>query len=146
MEKNKFLCSFIGIGLGSLALLMALFHFYAGPLSPQPAIEDTVAEKAVAIRDATIAALKGEEKKKETVAVSSVDLDKVMSITTAMFGGLAIILGVIGFVRHEPLRAATGAAVLGGSAIAFQFLTIALGLIALVILIAVTLSQLGFDI
>ncbi|MEQ8428706.1 MAG: hypothetical protein RLT87_02885 [Gammaproteobacteria bacterium] len=146
MEKNKSLFSFIGIGLGSLALLMALFHFYAGPLSPQPAIEDTVAEKAVAIRDATIAALKGEEKKKETVAVSSVDLDKVMSITTAMFGGLAIILGVIGFVRHEPLRAATGAAVLGGSAIAFQFLAIALGLIALVILIAVTLSQLGFDI
>ena len=134
------------MGLGSLALLMALFHFYAGPLSPQPAIEDTVAEKAVAIRDATIAALKGEEKKKEMVDVSSPDLDKVMSIATAMFGGLAIILGVIGFVRHEPLRAATGAAVLGGSAIAFQFLVVALGVIALVILIAVTLSQFGFDI
>ncbi len=146
METKKSLFSLIGIGLGSLALLMALFHFYAGPLSPQPAIEDTVAEKAVAIRDATIAALKGEEREKEMVDVSSLDLDKVMSIVTAMLGGLAIILGVIGFVRHEPLRAATGAAVLGGTAIAFQFLVVALGLIVGVILIAVILSQLGFDI
>ncbi|MEQ8288851.1 MAG: hypothetical protein RIB78_03905 [Gammaproteobacteria bacterium] len=146
METKKSLFSLIGIGLGSLALLMALFHFYAGPLSPQPAIEDTVAEKAVAIRDATIAALKGEEKEKKVVTVSNIDLDKVVSIATAMLGGLAIILGVIGFVRHEPLRAATGAAVLGGTAIAFQFLVVALGLIVGVILIAVILSQLGFDI
>lgn len=146
VENKKSLISFIGIGLGAIALLMALFHFYAGPLSPQPTLEETVAEKAVAIRDATIAALKGEEREKEIVAASNLDLDKVVRIATAVLGGLAIILGVIGFVRHEPLRAATGAAVLGGSAIAFQFLTIALGLIALVILIAVTLSQIGFDV
>lgn len=146
MEKNKSLFSFIGMGAGAIALLMALFHFYAAPLSPQPTLEDTVAEKAVKIRDATIAALKGEEREKEMVSVSNYDLDRIVQIATALLGGLAIILGVIGFVRHEPLRAATGAAVLGGSAIAFQFLMIALGLIALIVLVAVTLNQIGFEI
>ena len=60
MEPKKATTSFIGIGVGAVALLLALVHFWAGPFSPQPSLEQTVAEKAVSIRDATIAALKGE--------------------------------------------------------------------------------------
>jgi hypothetical protein len=145
MENDSSKLSFIGIGLGSIALLLALFHFYAGPFSPQPTLEDTVAEKAVAIRDATIAALKGEEKEKKTV-MSEMNLDKGVQIATALLGGIAIILGVVGFDKKESIRVASGAAVLGGGAIAFQFLTVALGVIIVAILVAAVLSQIGIDI
>jgi hypothetical protein len=144
MENDSSKLSFIGIGIGATALLLALFHFYAGPFSPQPTLEDSVAEKAVAIRDATIAALKGEEKEKETV-ISEMNLDKGVQIATALLGGIAIILGVIGFAKKESIRVAGGAAALGGGAIAFQFLTVALGVIVFAILIAAVLNQIGID-
>ncbi len=145
MENESSKLSFIGIGVGSVALLLALFHFYAGPFSPQPTLEDTVAEKAVAIRDATIAALKGEEKEKKTV-MSEMNLDKGVQIATALLGGIAIILGVIGFAKKESIRVSSGAAVLGSGAIAFQFLTVALGVIVVAILVAAVLNQIGIDI
>jgi hypothetical protein len=44
-------------------------HFWGGPFTPQPSLETSVAEKAVAIRDATLAALKGEEPKPEPAAL-----------------------------------------------------------------------------
>lgn len=141
MDKAKPKVGFIGIGVGAIALLLALTHFWAGPFAPRPTLEQTVAEKAVAIKQATVAALKGQEattKKRRTL-----DADNVLEITTATLGGLAIILGVVSVARNEPFRVAGGAAVLGGIAIAFQFVAFALGAIIIAILIAVVLSQIG---
>jgi hypothetical protein len=56
-------------------------------------------------------------------------------------GGLAIILGVIGYATREPLRVAGGSVVLGGAAIAFQFAVLALGAIMLAIMVAAVLGQ-----
>ena len=141
MSEPKTTLSFIGIGLGSVALLLAIFHFWAGPFSPQPSLEQTIAEKAVSIKQATIAALKGE--KVPPPQSRSIDTDQMVSIGTALLGGLAIILGVIGFAKKEPMRVAGGAAVLGGSAIAFQFAVVALGAIVIAIIIAAVLSEIG---
>jgi hypothetical protein len=143
--KGRATIGFIGIGIGAIALLMAIVHFWAGPVSPQPSLEKTVAEKAVAIRDATVAALKGEAIEDKKVSRSSFDLDDTLRITTSVLGGLAIILGVVSLATREPFRVAGGAAVLGGSALAFQFAVLALGLIFLAILIASVVSKLGFD-
>jgi hypothetical protein len=151
MEKQGSTISFIGIAIGAMALLLAILHFWAGPFSPQPTLEQTVAEKAVSIKEATIAALKGEKpkaKSEEPVAPvkrSSIDMDHVASLATAVLGGLAVILGVVGYATKEPLRAAGGAALLGGSAIAFQFAVLALGAIFLAILVVGVLSQIGID-
>jgi len=142
MDKQSSVFSFTGIGLGAIALLLAVVHFWAGPFSPQPTLEQTVAEKAVSIKKATIAALKGEEPS-APIKRSSMDADQIIALATAVLGGLAIILGVFGFAKKEPLRVAGGAAVLGGSAIAFQFAVLALGAIVLAILIAAVLSQIG---
>ena len=141
MDEPKSTFSFIGIGLGSITLLLAIVHFWAGPFSPQPSFEQTVAVKAASIKQATIAALKG----KEAPALQSrvIDTDQAISIGTAILGALAIILGVIGYAKKEPMRVAGGAAVLGGSAIAFQFAVVALGAIVLAILVAAVLSQIG---
>ena len=144
MSESRSMIGFIGIGVGAIALLAAIIHFWAGPISPQPSVEKTVAEKAVAIKNATIAALKGEEVE-ETAPVRTIDIDQGLRIATSVLGGLAVILGVVSFARREPLRVGGGAAFLGGAAIAFQFAVIALGAIVMAILIAAVLSQIGFE-
>jgi len=144
MTESRSMIGFIGIGVGAIALLAAIIHFWAGPISPQPSVEKTVAEKAVAIKNATIAALKGEEVE-ETAPVRTIDIDQGLRIATSVLGGLAVILGVVSFARREPLRVGGGAAFLGGAAIAFQFAVIALGAIVMAILIAAVLSQIGFE-
>lgn len=132
----------IGMTFGAIALLLAMIHFWGGPFSPRPSLEQTVAETAAAIKEATLATLKGEEA--PPPKRTRVDLDRVAHLTTAVLGGLAIILGLVGFVRRESLRAAGSAAVLGTGAIAFQFAVLALGVIVLAILVASVLYNLDF--
>lgn len=136
--------SFLGIAFGAVALLLVLVHFWAGPFSPQPTLESTVAEKAVAIRDATVAALKGEEVR-DYAPPSEMNLDKALAVSGSVLGGIAVILGVLGFAKKESARVAGGAAVLGAGAIAFQFAAVAVGAIVVAILIAAVISQLGLS-
>jgi hypothetical protein len=76
-------------------------NFYAGPFSRQPKIETTIAEKAVSIRDATVAALKGEEYK-EYEPPSKMNLDKALEIAGSVLGGIAFIPGVLGYANESP--------------------------------------------
>jgi len=144
MVEGRSTIGWIGITVGSVALLMAIVHFWMGPISPQPSVEKTVAEKAVAIKNATIAALKGEDVE-EKAAPRSIDPDEALRTATSVLGGLALILGVVSFANKEPLRIGGGAAFLGGAAIAFQFAVIALGAIVLAILIGAVISQIGIE-
>jgi hypothetical protein len=127
---------------GAIALLLALVHFWGGPFSPQPSLEQTVADTAAAIKEATLSALKGEEA--PPPEPPTIDLDRATQLTTSVLGGLALILGLVGFVRHESLRAAGSAAALGTGAIAFQFLVLAIGAIVLAILVASVLHHFDF--
>ncbi len=142
-EKTLPRISLGGIAVGGIALLIAVVHFWAGPFAPQKSIERTVAETAVAIRDATVSALKGEEIQ-DRAPERSFDLDKTLMLSASVLGGIAVILGVVGFATGEPARAAGGAAILGAGAIAFQFAVVALGAIILAILIAAVIGELGF--
>ena len=119
MDDTNSKLSYVGMGIGSIALLLALVHFWAGPFSPQMSLEQTVAEKAVAIRDATLNALKG-KKAPELQKRAAYNTDDFLSIGTAILGGTAIILGVFGFAKQESKRAVIGAGILGGGAIALQ--------------------------
>lgn len=142
MERKNSIFGIVGILLGSIALLLSLTHFWAGPFSPQPTIETVVAEKAASIRSAALSALKGEEPIQE-YQTSSLDLDRATEVITAVLGGLAFILSIVGFARHEPKRVVGGAAALGISAVAFQFIAIYAMALLVVILIAAVLSGLG---
>jgi cation transporter-like permease len=133
-----------GIALGGIALILALVHFWAGPFAPQPTIETTVAEKAASIRAAAVSALKGEEPVRETF-IRKWDADTWADVATAVVGGFAMILGVLAFAKHEPVRVAGGAAALGVSAIAFQFIAMYAMALLVVLLIAAALSSLGID-
>jgi len=136
--------SYFGITFGSVALLLALVHFWAGPFAPQPTVESFVAEKAASIRNATIDALKGNKPAEKKLAVDW-DLDKGIAVVIALLGGIAIILAVIGFAKKESTRVAGGAAVLGFSAIAFQFIAMFAMALLVVLLIWAVLSSLGIE-
>ena len=143
-EKTVPRISLGGIAIGGIALLVAVVHFWAGPFAPQKSVERTVAETAVAIRDATVAALKGEEIQDRAPDSNSFDIDRTLMLSASVLGGIALILAVVGFAMGEPARAAGGAAILGAGAIAFQFAVVALGAIILAILVAAVIGELGF--
>ena len=145
MNEKKSILGFTGIAIGATALMLALIHFWAGPFSPKPSLEEIVAEKAVSIRDATLAALKGEKVAAPPPQDSQrYDLDRIASVATSAMGGLAVILGVLGVALKEPIRVTGGAAILGVGAIAFQFTVVALGLLVLAILVSAVIGELDF--
>jgi uncharacterized membrane protein YcjF (UPF0283 family) len=110
-------------------------------------MEKTVAEKAVAIRDATVAVLKGEEYAPavERAKRARWDLDQIALLATGVMAGAAIILAVVSLAMHEPLRVAAGGVILGGAALAFQFVILAIAAFCMAILIGAVLGELGFD-
>lgn len=136
-SQRKF--GYFGIGLGSAALLLALVHFWAGPFSPQPTLETTIAEKAASIRTATLKALKGEDYKE--VKKQESDVDRVVAVLTAVLGAAALIASVVSFANQEPKRVAVGGAILGVTAIAFQFLAMfAMALLFILLVCAVLVT------
>ena len=142
MEQTQSKFGAIGIVLGGIALLLALLHFWAGPFSPQPTIETVVAEKVASIRSAALDALKGKEPVKETF-IAKWSADKITEVVTACLGGLALILAAVSFANKEPGRIAGGAAALGVSAIAFQFIAMYAMALLVVLLICAVLSSIG---
>ncbi|WP_395373394.1 hypothetical protein [Marinicella sp. W31] len=139
-KETKPVLGYWGIGIGSIALLMALVHFWAGPFAPSKSFEQTIAEKAVQIKQAAAAKLRGEE---AAAKRRSYDIDDVFNVVTAVLGGLGIILAAIGFARKEPSRVVSAAAFLGGGAIAFQFFGLALGVIAAAIVLSAVVASMG---
>ena len=125
--------STIGLALGALALLVAIGHFWLAAAAPRPAVEDRIADKVVAIRDATVGRLTGREREAPTPEWDSY---RLVVTATSILGSLALVLAVVGFVQKEPRRACIGAAALGCAAVAFPFAVGALG--AIIILLAVT--------
>lgn len=131
-----------GAGLGGIALLLAVFTFWAGPFSPQPTLESTVAEKAAAIKNATLDALLGKEVQ-PTYVEKKWDIDKYISVTIPVIAVFAILLAVISFIVREPLRISASAAALGASAIAFQFIAMYAMALLVVLLICAVLAGLS---
>lgn len=131
-----------GILLGGVALLLALVHFWGGPFSPQPTLETFVSERAASLRQSALEGLKGQKSDASSAAISW-DADRITQVVVAVLGGLAFILAVLSFTSHESKRMAGGAAVLGISALTFQFLAMYVMAVLVVILILGVLSSIG---
>lgn len=134
----------LSVVLGFVAFAAVVMHFYVGPIDPPPPIEVSIAEKARDIRDATVAALKGEDYEAEA-ARSPRTLDDMLTYSFLGLALLAIGMAVVGFVRHESLRPCVAGAALGGLAITFQVaMTLFLAMLFAVILAAV-IDKLDFS-
>ena len=133
-----------GVILGFLAFAAVVGHFFAGPFDPPPPLETSIAEKAVSIRDATVAALKGEEYEAKS-NVQPRTLDDYLTYSFLALAVIAILMSVIGFVRHERWRPSIAGAALGGLAITFQFATVVFFGLMCAIVLAAVIDQLDFD-
>ena len=134
----------LAVVLGFLAFAAVVGHFFVGPVDPPPPIEMSIADKAASIRDATVAALKGEEYEAER-KVQPRTLDDYLTYSFIALAVVAILMSVIGFVKHERLRPSVAGAALGGLAITFQFaIMVFFGLLCAIVLAAV-IDNLDFD-
>lgn len=135
--------SHAALALGALALVLVVVHFFAGPFAPVQSTGTSVGELAAEIRDAGARALRGEA---QPVAARPWDADRILALVAAALGGLAVALGVVGFVQHEPRRAVIGGIALGSAAIVFQFFAwLALAILGVMIVMAV-IQAIGIDI
>ena len=127
----------MALALGALALLACIVPFGVAAAAPSPAVEDVVADKVVAIRDATIDRLAGRtpEARKRTWSRS-----QLVTAATAFFGGLAIVLAAVGYARREPRRVCAVAAALGIAAVAFPYAIGAIGVVIVIVAIGAVLS------
>ncbi len=140
-ERKPPAIGMIGILVGGLALLLALIHAWAGPFAPEATLEETVTDAARSIRDAAVAAWKGEDAPE--AAPSGRDIDDWIDTATVALGGLALVLGVAAFARRESWRGVLGAAFLGMLAVGFEFVGAAIGAVVAAMIVLFVLSQLG---
>ena len=141
-KKSTF--GLLGVIFGFAAFAGVVGHFFAGPLDPPPPVEVSIAEKAAEIRDATVAALKGEDYEAEP-EVQPKTLDDYLTLGLMALGALAILMGVIGFIQHERLRPSIAGAALGGMAITFQFAVVLFMALVFALLLGAVLDQLDFS-
>jgi hypothetical protein len=132
---KKDVCGWAGILLGSIALLLVITHFMAGPFTPRPSLESIVATKTVAIKHAALDALHGKPLVEKAKSVGW-NIDRILSVISAMMGTGAVILGIIGWARKEEHRVAAAAGLLGLATIAFQPAMAIVAAIILAVLIA----------
>lgn len=142
--KKKASFGLVALILGMVAFAGSVGHFWLGPIDAPPKLEDTIADEAVKIRDRVVAKLKGDTSS-STSAASDWEADRTALAAIACTSVLAILLSVIAFVRHEPLRIVGSAAVLGSSALALQYLVIAIGAIVFAIILAAVINGLDFS-
>ncbi len=146
MNENTKSASFgyAAVILGFLSFAAVVGHFFAGPVDPPPPVEVSIAEKAANIRDATVAALKGEDYEAER-RVQPKTLDDYLTYAFIVLAVLAILMAVIGFVRHERIRPAVAGAGLGALAITFQFAIVFFMGLLFVLLVSAVLDKLDFS-
>jgi len=139
MQRNK--VGALGVVFGLTALGVALFQFWLGPFNQQDRpISETLAEKAIAFKESLKAKLEGEAGP-SLESQSRFDIDRAIIISSVTAAFLAIVCAVISYLKREDLRYSASAAVIGGSALAFHFIIVAIGIAVLLILIVTVLNR-----
>ncbi|WP_271951816.1 hypothetical protein [Ruegeria faecimaris] len=122
-NTNQPVFGWIGFSVSAMALLGALFLFWAGPFAPQQSTGVSLGEVAAELGKSTLRSAAGLDQPEPLTP--SRDLDDYLQIGVALLGGLAIVLSAIGILRHEKLRPAIAGIAIGIGAILFQFFAFA---------------------
>lgn len=127
--------------IGGAALLGAVVTVMGGPFAPQSETAVTVGEFAAQAGKAALRDVLGLEQPAELPR--GWDVDRVLWVSMAALGALAVFLSVVSLVRREPWRWAAGGAALGIGAITFQFAMAVVAAILLILLVGTILGALG---
>ncbi|MDM5270712.1 hypothetical protein PGH07_00800 [Sulfurovum sp. zt1-1] len=139
VQQNRL--SNIGTIIGLIALGIAIFHFFLGPIEKSPTLEEYVAEKTISIKSAISSKLKGEEV--VTRQERSIGTDEIVGYVVIILGFAAICFGVIGFLKKEEWKVSSVAVTIGASALIFKFAIAVAGAILLIVLIGTLLGGFG---
>ena len=111
----------LGFAMGAVALVFTLVVFWAGPFAPQQSAGVSVGELAAEIAKSAARSVAGQPQPEPVTP--DWDIDDYLEIAVGAIAGIAMILGVAAFVRHENGRAALSGIALGGLAIGVQLFT-----------------------
>ncbi|MDO5624711.1 MAG: hypothetical protein Q4G71_08490 [Pseudomonadota bacterium] len=152
----------LSLVLGACALLLAVVHHWAGPLSPPPPLEEVVAHKAGSLagaaRDAALAGLRGQPLPEKARAAPRLNADQGVQLAAAVLAVAALVAGAVAMSRPGQRRMALGGAALGAATLLFQLAMLALavwvasmmgsalsllGMLVVVLLVLALLALLG---
>lgn len=134
----------LAFALGFLAFAGVVGHFFSGPIDPPAPLEVSIADKAAAIRDATVAALKGEEYE-AAPRVRERTLDDYLTFAFLALAAGALLLSAIGFVRHEPWRPSVVGVAFAGLALSFQFAVVLFFALLFAVMLSAVIDKLDFS-
>jgi hypothetical protein len=135
-----------GLAVAMVAFALAVLPPWLSQLNQPPPrpVEDVIADTAVKIKDRMIARL--EITKSETAAApnrTSIAWKRYMNVGSMVLAVGAIFLAVFSFIRRENWRLSGSAVALGGAALAWQYLMMALAVIFIAIIIGAVLNFFG---
>ncbi len=107
-----------GFAVGSMALILTMAIFWAGPFAPQQSAGVTLGELAAEMAKSAARSVSGGEPPAPLPPTRTID--DYLAIAVAVLAGLSIILGIAALIRHEQRRAAVSGIALGVMAVGFQ--------------------------
>ncbi len=133
--------AFVGFLMGAAALILVLVHFVAGPFAPQQGADVTLGELASGMAKAAARDLIGmEQPAPQTLPW---DIDRVLRASVMGVGGLAVVCGIIGLVKHNNARLCSAAICLGAGAIFVQLFTWVLVLVLCALVLIAFFNMIG---
>ena len=121
-------------GTGAAALILVIAIFWAGPFAPQQTVGTSLGDMAAEIAKSAARAASGQDTPPPQPVPR--DLDDYLNVATGVLAGLAVVFGLVSFVRHEAKRAAISGVALGGLVIGFQLFAWTIMMIAGALMIA----------
>lgn len=118
VEAPRSTLGWIGFATGSVALVLTILIFWAGPFAPQQDVGVGLGELVADIAKSAARSVAGQPQ--PAALVPTRDIDDYLRIGVGVLAGLSIILGVAALVRYERKRAAISGIALGGLAVGFQ--------------------------
>ena len=138
---NRFYFGKLGVVSGFVALGVVLFHFWLGPFGQSaPTLEELAGTKAAQIKKSFAAAIKGETPIANN-KTPSLNVDKVIRLSSIVFAFLALVLAAVSYLNKEDPRYSAVGVVVAGSSLAFHFLLVAAGIVIVLVLIAALLGN-----
>lgn len=125
----------VGVTVGFIAMAIALFQFFYGPIHKNESSFLTTAKSTIhailSTKDASIHSNKR----------SNLNIDNTLSYTSILFAFLAIVFGTIAYIKDAKKELAYASLSVGAATLFFHFILVALGVVIILGVIAYILNN-----
>jgi hypothetical protein len=134
-----------GLAFGVLALGLALLPGWVAPMYDPPSkpLQRQAADWLGELKDKTVAAIRMEPASPPAPEFQNAWRDRRISVASLILGFIALVLGIVAFVRHEDQRMVACAVALAAGAIAAEHFLTAVMILAFAVLVGVILARYG---